>query len=350
MTRFDRRTKRAALLLTVVAALGSSADAFSPSTTSVATLPLSSRTASPRTVSNPSFVSTKRTSSSLEALLAPSDLDGVVGTAELLAYSDDPLGDLLFGANGFVIAGIVATVAAVGVLFTALLPKVGSAAFTLTEEEQAAVDRVEASYDAKDWEKELTEEGTKGYVNRKRQAAEAKVAYQTKANKGEDFTSGVKDRSLRYSETNLGFVACLLRAAEPSPGDVLVDLGSGAGRSTLAAAAIFPKFKKCVGVEFLAPLVKLSNGYRGRVRGAKASTEFVNADMADYDLSSADLVLASAKYFSNGDLEKSLETLSPGARVAITDKRLGGGFRLVTQVDDPSGDLVLNTGYVFEKL
>lgn len=250
----------------------------------------------------------------------------------------------MFGANGLVVAGILVTVVAVGAVFTALLPKVGSAKFTLSEEEESAVQRVSVGYDAKAWEQELTEEGTKGYVNRKRQAVEAKEAYQ----EGQ-LARDIKDRSLRYSETNLGFIACLIRAAQPNPGDTLVDLGSGTGRSTLAAAALFPGFKKCTGVEFLAPLIKLSNGYKNKVKGKKASVDFVEADMAEYDLSGTDLVLASATYFSNGDLEKALATLSPGAKVMITDKRLGSGFTLVTQVDDPSGDLVLNTGYVFEK-
>jgi len=337
-----------------------SVDAFSSSTR-----PFISRPASPIiatkvgsvqfSASNPRKTCSSSSSSCLLALLDPSSL----ANSELLAYSDDPLGDLLFGANGFVIAGIVATIAAVGVLFTTLIPKIGpgSATFTLTEEEESAVQRVSISYDSKEWEQALTEEGTKGYVNRKRQAEEAKEAYKKTAGgftgEDEEFDirrAAIKDRSLRYSETNLGFIACLLRAANPAPGNMLVDLGSGTGRSTLAAATLFPKFKKCVGVEFLAPLIKLSNSYKGKVKGSKAAVEFTQADMADYDLSKADLVFASAKFFTNGDLEKSLDSLSPGAKVMITDKRLGAGFKLISQVDDPSGDLVLNTGYVYEKV
>lgn len=288
----------------------------------------------------------KKEITSLNLIMDPlSGVDHFYGTSELLSYSDDPLGDLLSGVNGIVVAGILGAVVAVGVGFTALLPKVGSAKFTLTEEEESAISRVELGFDAKAWEQELTEEGTKGYVNRRRQALEAKEKYQDG-----QLARDVKDRSLRYSEADLGFIACLIRAAEPNPGDVLVTLGSGAGRSTLGAAALFPKFKKCIGVEFLKPLVQLSNGYRGKVRGSKASVEFVNADFAEYDLSVADIVFATATYFNNGDLEAGLSTMSPGAKVMIIDKRLGAGFQLVTQVEDPSGDLVLNTGYVYEKL
>lgn len=308
------------------------------------TIPFAARTPLPSTTrSEPkktTVTEVKRSGMTLNAIVDPYFL----GT-ELLAYSDDPLGDQLSGVNGAVVAGIVGAVIAVGIGFTALLPKVGSAKFALTEEEESAVQRVELGYDSKAWEQELTEEGTKGYVNRKRQAGEAKEAYQIGK-----IAKDVKNRSLRYSETNLGFIACLIRAAQPNAGDLFVDLGSGAGRSTLAAATVFPSFKKCIGVEFLQPLTKLSNGYKGKVKGRKANIEFVTADFAEYDLSSTDIVFASASYFNNGDLEKALETLSSGAKVLITDKRLGSGFKLVTQVDDPSGDLVLNTGYVFEKL
>ena len=230
-------------------------------------------------------------------------------------------------------------------LQTALLPSVGAAKFTLNEQEEDAVNRVDLGFDSKAWEQELTETGTKGYVNRRRQAVEAKENYQ----EGK-LARDVKDRSLRYSEADLGFIACLIRAATPNPGDTLVVLGSGAGRSTLGAASIFPSFKKCIGVEFLQPLVKLSNGYKGKVRGKKAPIEFVNADFAEYDLSSADVVFATATYFNNGDLETALSTLQSGAKVMIIDKRLGAGFQLITQVEDPSGDLVLNTGYVYEKI
>lgn len=263
------------------------------------------------------------------------------------AYSDDPLGDLLFGANGVVVAGILAAVVAVGASFVTLLPKVGSASFELTDEEQAACLRVENAYDAAAWEKELTEEGTKGYVNRRRKANEAKDRYQSSSGLSR---REMKDRSLRYSEADLGFVACLLRAAEPSPGDVLYDLGSGAGRSTLACAAVFPQFSKVIGIEFLAGLTKLANGYKGKVRGRKAAVEFRTGDVAAADLSGAGCVFVGpASYMSDVDLGAALNTLPSGATVMTIDKRLGGGFGLVTEVEDPSGDLVLNTGYVYRK-
>jgi len=290
----------------------------------------------------------KTTSSSkslmqLVPLESSSTISDVAST--LISYSDDPLGDQLSGVNGVVIAGTLATFVAIGFGFKALLPSVGKKSFILTPEEEDAILRVTSAYDAKAWEKELTEEGTKGYVNRRTKAQDAKESYQSAAGRGRD----VKDRSLRYAETDLGFVASLIRAAEPNAGDTFVDLGSGFGRATLGAAAVFPQFGKCIGVEFLAPLTKMSNGYKGKVRGKKAGVEFVNADFAEYDLSGADMVFASATYYNNGDFEKALETLPSGAKVLTIDKRLGGGFQFITEVEDPNRDLVLNTGYVFQK-
>eukprot|EP00978_Attheya_sp_CCMP212_P026205 scaffold85724_cov50-Attheya_sp.AAC.10 len=267
-------------------------------------------------------------------------------SSSLLAYSDDPLGDLMFGANGVVVAGILAAFIAIGVGFVALVPKVGSAKFTLTEEEEEAVYRVVNGFDSKPWEKELTEAGTKGYVNRRRQAVESKEAYQ----KGK-LARDMKDKSLRYSEADLGFVACLLRAAQPLPGSVLVDLGSGCGRSTLGCATIFPEFSKCVGIEFIPELVTLANGYKSKVKGKTALVEFRSGDFAEEDLSEADLVFVGpASYMSDKDLLPVFETLRSGAKVMTVDKRLGAGFELIAQVDDPSGDLVLNTGFVYAKL
>jgi len=268
-------------------------------------------------------------------------------TSTLLSYSDDPVGDQLKGVNLAVIGAILATFVSIGVGFKALLPSVGKTSFTLTPEEESAISRVSLAFDAQEWQQEVTEEGTKGYVDRRDKAQMAKESYQSGTERSRD----TKDRSLRYSETDLGFVASLVRAAEPNEGDLFVDLGSGCGRSTLGAATVFPAFKKCVGVEFLQPLVKLSNGFRGKVKGKKAPVEFVNADFAEYDISDADVVFASATYYNNGDLEACLETLTSGAKVLTIDKRLSArDFQLITEVEDPARDLVLNTGFVYQKI
>jgi hypothetical protein len=137
-----------------------------------------------------------------------------------LSYSDDPLGDIISTINVPILGATLVGIAAVGLSFARLIPSLGAEAFVLTEEEEAATSSVRNAFDNADWEKEEVEEGTKGYINRRRQANEAKEKYQ----EGK-VTRDVKDKSLRYSETNLDFLAVLLRAARPQRGGE--KLGSG---------------------------------------------------------------------------------------------------------------------------
>jgi len=259
------------------------------------------------------------------------------------------VGDIIAEINPAALAATLVAIAAIGFSFVQLLPSIGAAAFELTEAEEAATSAVASAYDNAAWEQEITEEGSKGYVNRRRLANEAKLAYQEGKMDRE-----VRDKSLRYSETNLDFMAVLLRSVDPSPRQTLVTLGSGTGRSTLAAAALYPSLSKCVGIEFLPELVKLSNGYRGKVKGRKASSEFVAGDFTDDAISSrflsnADIVFATATFFNRGELEASLDSLKVGAKVVTVDERLRGKrFKFVDEVNDAAGDLQLNTGYVYE--
>jgi len=270
----------------------------------------------------------------------------------MIAYTNDPVGDLLAEVKPAYLAATLVAIGAVGVTFAQLLPSIGAAAFELTEEEESAVSAVSNAFDAADWEKEDTEEGTKGYVNRRRQANEAKLAYQEGKSNRE-----VRDSSLRYAETNLDFLAVLLRSVGIQRGQNFVDVGSGCGRTTLGSAALYPTLGKCTGVEFLPELVKMSNSYRGKVKGRKASTDFINGDFTDPVLNAklfakADIVFASATYFNKNELEIALEdTLPIGSKVIMVDQRLrGSSFKLVDEVNDAAGDLQLNTGYIYEKV
>ena len=92
----------------------------------------------------------------------------------LLSYSDDPLGDIIATINVPILGATIAGIAAVGLSFARLLPSLGAEAFVLTPEEEAACVSVSNAFDSADWEKEEVEEGTKGYINRRRQANEVR--------------------------------------------------------------------------------------------------------------------------------------------------------------------------------
>ena len=95
---------------------------------------------------------------------------------------------------------------------------------------------------------------------------------------------------------------------------------------------------------------------RGKVKGRKASSDFVNGDFTDEAVSSrflsnADIVFATATFFNKGELEASLSSLKVGAKVVTVDERIRGKeFQFIEEVRDAAGDLQLNTGYVYEKV
>ena len=60
-----------------------------------------------------------------------------------------------------------------------------------------------------------------------------------------------------YGEISADGFAQVLAIADPQPGEVFIDLGSGTGKAVLVAAALYP-FSKVVGVEFVAPLHEAS--------------------------------------------------------------------------------------------
>lgn len=72
---------------------------------------------------------------------------------------------------------------------------------------------------------------------------------------------------LTYGEFPLLSVARLLDHLDPplGPGDVFVDLGSGAGRLVLAVSLLWPALGACVGMELLPEVHALGVEVRGGV-------------------------------------------------------------------------------------
>lgn len=47
------------------------------------------------------------------------------------------------------------------------------------------------------------------------------------------------------------YLAKMLRLAQPNPGDVFVDMGSGTGKACVATGLLYPELAACRGVELL---------------------------------------------------------------------------------------------------
>jgi SAM-dependent methyltransferase len=104
----------------------------------------------------------------------------------------------------------------------------------------------------------------------------------------------------------------MLRMAEVKPQDLVVDLGSGDGRIPIAAAREFGAH--AMGVEFNPDMVALSKR-NAQKAGVTDKVKFVEGDIFQTDLSSADVVAMYLLPKLNMELRPKLLALKPGTRI-----------------------------------
>lgn len=140
--------------------------------------------------------------------------------------------------------------------------------------------------------------------------------------------------SMVYGEIEFYAFAQLLQLAEPKPGEIFYDLGSGSGKAVFAADLLYD-LQKCCGIEILPALVQLSreclnslqqhinsNEYYG---DKQFNIEFVEADFMKHDISEADIVFVNATGFFGDELsalEQQLKSLKAGSRIIVSSKAL----------------------------
>ena len=112
----------------------------------------------------------------------------------------------------------------------------------------------------------------------------------------------------------------MLEMAEVTADDLVVDLGSGDGRLVIAAARLGAR---AVGVELEPNLVALS-ARRAAEAGVADRTEFVAADLFDFDLSPATVVTMFLLPDINYRLRPTLFDLRPGTRIVSNTWDLRG--------------------------
>ncbi len=112
----------------------------------------------------------------------------------------------------------------------------------------------------------------------------------------------------------------MLEMAEVTADDLVVDLGSGDGRLVIAAARLGAR---AVGVELEPNLVALSER-RAAEAGVSDRTEFVAADLFDFDLSPATVVAMFLLPDINYRLRPALFDLRPGTRIVSNTWDLRG--------------------------
>ena len=122
---------------------------------------------------------------------------------------------------------------------------------------------------------------------------------------------GQPGKDVMWVPTPPELVEKMLDMAEVSPADVVMDVGSGDGRTVIAAAV---RGARAIGIEYEAGLVELSQ--RRAVEAAVADrATFVTADLFHVDLSPATVITMFLTPDINLELRTRLLDLEPGTRI-----------------------------------
>lgn len=124
-----------------------------------------------------------------------------------------------------------------------------------------------------------------------------------------------------YVPTPMSYVDRMLALAEPGPGDVLYDLGSGDGRIPIRAAQKYG-LAKGIGLDIDPDLVALANGNAART-GVADRVTFMRADVFEADFSDATVVTLYLLPAMNVRLRPRLLALRPGTRIVAHRFGLG---------------------------
>jgi precorrin-6B methylase 2 len=123
---------------------------------------------------------------------------------------------------------------------------------------------------------------------------------------------GQAGKDVIWVPTPEDLVERMLRMAQTTSNDVVFDLGSGDGRTVIAAAKKFGA--KAQGIEYNPDMVTLSQRNAQR-EGVAASATFMKADLFETDLSKATVITMYLLPSINAKLKPKLLGLKPGTRI-----------------------------------
>jgi SAM-dependent methyltransferase len=141
----------------------------------------------------------------------------------------------------------------------------------------------------------------------------APVSSQQASDKGFTPQVGQAGKDVIWVPTPQEVVEKMLQMARITPGDFVIDLGSGDGRIAIAAAKKFGA--RSMGVEYNPDMVALSNREAQR-QGVADKVKFVNADIFATDFSPATIITMYLLPDLNLRLRPKILDLKPGTRVA----------------------------------
>lgn len=130
---------------------------------------------------------------------------------------------------------------------------------------------------------------------------------------------GQDGKDVVWVPTPQALVDRMLDMAQLAPGDFLVDLGSGDGRTVITAAR---RGARALGIEYNADLVALAR-HNARAAGVAGRAEFRQADLYQTDLSQATVITLFLLPEINVKLRPRLLKLAPGTRIVSNTFRMG---------------------------
>src|SRR5262245_35122112 len=159
----------------------------------------------------------------------------------------------------------------------------------------------------------------------------AALAFSLPSSAADEYTPqvGQPGKDVIWVPTPDALVERMLDMAKATPRDYVVDLGSGDGRTVIAAAK---RGIKALGIEYNPDMVKLSirNAEKAGVQGAK----FVHGDVFETDFSQATVVTMYLLSSLNLKLRPTILNMKPGTRVVSHAFTMGDwGADEVAEVD-----------------
>ena len=123
--------------------------------------------------------------------------------------------------------------------------------------------------------------------------------------------SGQEGKDVVWVPTPQELVEKMLDLAEVTPDDYVIDLGSGDGRTVIAAAK---RGAQALGIEYNPKMVELSRQY-AEAEGVSNRAKFIEADLFEADLSKATVITMFLLNSINIELRPKILNLKPGTRI-----------------------------------
>ncbi len=130
---------------------------------------------------------------------------------------------------------------------------------------------------------------------------------------------GQQGKDVVWVPTPTELVNAMLKLAKVTPDDYVIDLGSGDGRTVIAAARLGAH---ALGIEYNPDMVVLSKR-NAEQEGVGKMTEFIEADLYEYDLSKATVITMFLLPEINLKLRPRLLDLKPGTRIVSNTFTMG---------------------------